>query len=147
MRVLGCDSFGSTESIVRGIDWVAQNASGPSVANLSLGGGVTQALDQAVARLVQRGVTAVIAAGNDGKDACQVSPAREPSGITVGATDSNDRRSYHLRQDGSFGGLLTGATVLIFLLPALMSPQLHIKTQAPRLWEVHQWRHHTLLGS
>lgn len=74
MRVLGCDSFGSTESIVRGIDWVAQNASGPSVANLSLGGGVTQALDQAVARLVQRGVTAVIAAGNDGKDACQSVP-------------------------------------------------------------------------
>ncbi|EKG91657.1 S8 family peptidase [Vibrio cholerae] len=93
VRVLGCDGSGSTEAIVRGIDWVAQNASGPSVANLSLGGGVTQAMDQAVARLVQRGVNAVIAAGNDNKDACQVSPAREPSGITVGSTTNNDGRS------------------------------------------------------
>lgn len=50
-------------------------------------------MDQAVARLVQRGVTAVIAAGNDNKDACQVSPAREPSGITVGSTTNNDGRS------------------------------------------------------
>ncbi|GHX85069.1 alkaline serine exoprotease A precursor [Vibrio cholerae] len=93
VRVLGCDGSGSTEAIARGIDWVAQNASGPSVANLSLGGGISQAMDQAVARLVQRGVTAVIAAGNDNKDACQVSPAREPSGITVGSTTNNDGRS------------------------------------------------------
>ncbi len=93
VRVLGCDGSGSTEAIARGIAWVAQNASGPSVANLSLGGGISQAMDQAVARLVQRGVTAVIAAGNDNKDACQVSPAREPSGITVGSTTNNDGRS------------------------------------------------------
>ena len=62
----------------------------PAVANMSLGGGVSPALDQAVANTVAAGVTVVVAAGNEYQDACYVSPARAPSAITVGATRTND---------------------------------------------------------
>jgi subtilisin family serine protease len=60
---------------------------------MSVGGGAYQALDTAIANLVNSGVPAVIAAGNDNKDACNYSPARAPLAITVGATSKNDARA------------------------------------------------------
>ncbi|BDU39340.1 S8 family peptidase [Vibrio nigripulchritudo] len=93
VRVLGCTGNGSTSGVIAGVDWVAANASGPSVANMSLGGGVSTALDRAVANAVQSGVSFMLAAGNSNADACNSSPAREPSGVTVGSTTSSDSRS------------------------------------------------------
>jgi serine protease len=93
VRVLGCSGSGTWSGVISGINWVAQNHSGPSVANMSLGGGPSAAVDQAVAGAVASGVTFAVAAGNNGTDACGSSPAREPSAITVGATTSSDARA------------------------------------------------------
>lgn len=93
VRVLSCSGSGSTSGVIGGVDWVAANANGPSVANMSLGGGVSTALDRAVASAVQSGVSFMLAAGNSNADACNSSPAREPSGVTVGSTTSSDSRS------------------------------------------------------
>ncbi|GAA2268057.1 hypothetical protein GCM10009853_021670 [Glycomyces scopariae] len=90
VRVLDDNGSGSYSAIIAGIDWVAQNATGPAVANMSLGGGFSQALNDAIAAAVDSGVAFAIAAGNEGQDACNVSPGSEPSAITVGATDEGD---------------------------------------------------------
>lgn len=93
VRVLGCDGYGSTSGIVAGMDWVANTHRGPSVVNMSLGGGASTATDQAVTRLRNSGVVVVVAAGNENQNACNVSPARANGAITVGSTQSNDYRS------------------------------------------------------
>jgi serine protease len=93
VRVFGCGNTGSNSDIIAGIDWVAQNRVLPAVANMSLGGGVSQATDDAVNRLIAAGVVAVVAAGNSNANACNYSPARTPNAITVGSTTSTDARS------------------------------------------------------
>ncbi|WP_220479163.1 S8 family peptidase [Marilutibacter spongiae] len=93
VRVLGCDGSGSNSGVIAGMDWVAQNHVKPAVANMSLGGGASSTTDQAVARMVNAGVTVVVAAGNDNGNACNYSPARAASAITVGSTTSSDARS------------------------------------------------------
>ncbi|GAA1132718.1 serine protease [Kribbella jejuensis] len=93
VRVLDCQGSGSTESVVAGIDWVTKNAKKPAVANMSLGGGADDALDAALKASIGSGITYAVAAGNDSADACLTSPAREPSAITVGATDDKDQRA------------------------------------------------------
>ena len=93
VRVLGCTGSGTNAGVIAGIDWVAQNRVLPAVANMSLGGGASQATDDAIARLSNAGVTVVVAAGNSNDDACNYSPARAPSAITVGSTTSTDARS------------------------------------------------------
>jgi len=93
VRVLGDDGSGTTEQVVAGIDWVTQNHQGPSVANMSLGGGVDEALDTAVQNSIASGVTYAIAAGNSSADAKDFSPARVPEAITVAASDINDAQA------------------------------------------------------
>jgi subtilisin family serine protease len=78
--------------VIAGIDWVAHNHASPAVANLSLGSGASQAVDDAIALLTGAGVTVTVAAGNSGANACNYSPARAASAITVGATTSSDSR-------------------------------------------------------
>ena len=94
VRVLDCSGSGTTSGVIAGIDWVTarKNAtpSVPSAANMSLGGGFSATLNQAVANSVAAGVVYGVAAGNSSADACNSSPSSEPSAITVGATDIND---------------------------------------------------------
>lgn len=95
VRVLDCQSNGTTAGVLAGIDWVAANGQSPGVANLSLGGPASTALDQAVNRVSASGITVVVAAGNETQNACNVSPARASSVITVGATTRTDSRASY----------------------------------------------------
>ncbi|MEV8378312.1 S8 family serine peptidase [Kribbella sp. NPDC056861] len=94
VRVLNCQGQGEWSQVIGGIDWVAQNAKKPAVANMSLGGEANTSVDDAVKRAVAAGVTFSLAAGNDnGANACNTTPARVPEAITVGSTDNQDNRS------------------------------------------------------
>jgi subtilisin family serine protease len=92
VRVLACDGWGTTATVVAGVDWVTAHAVKPAVANMSLGGGPDSVLDQAVERSIASGVSYAIAAGNSNRDACSTSPASAPSALTVGATYRDDSR-------------------------------------------------------
>ena len=93
VRVLGCSGSSAGSSVIDGVNWIARNRVLPAVANMSVGGGASRALDQAVRAAVAAGVTVVVAAGNETQNACNVSPARESSAITVGASTDNDTRA------------------------------------------------------
>ncbi len=94
VRVLDCTGNGSTSGVIAGVDWVRLNHIAPAVANMSLGGGVSSALDTAVNNLHNANVTIAVAAGNDnGANACNNSPARAANAITTGSTTTTDARS------------------------------------------------------
>ncbi|MFM9697755.1 S8 family peptidase [Streptomyces europaeiscabiei] len=95
VRVLNNAGSGTTAGVVAGIDWVTANHSGPSVANLSLGGGASTAIDTAVRNSISSGVTYAVAAGNSSANASSYSPARVTEAITVGATTSTDARASY----------------------------------------------------
>ncbi|MFC8585375.1 S8 family peptidase [Streptomyces sp. NPDC057217] len=95
VRVLNNQGSGTTAQVVAGIDWVTQNAVKPAVANMSLGGGVDTVLDEAVRRSIASGITYAVAAGNDGANASNYSPARVAEAITVGATTNTDARASY----------------------------------------------------
>jgi subtilisin family serine protease len=95
VRVLNCSGSGTNSGVIAGVDWVRQNAQRPAVANMSLGGGASSALDTAVNNAINAGITFALAAGNSNRDACQFSPARVTAGITVGATTSTDARASY----------------------------------------------------
>ncbi|WP_328789894.1 MULTISPECIES: S8 family peptidase [unclassified Streptomyces] len=93
VRVLGCDNRGSWAGIIAGFDWVANNSRQPAVLNASLGGDRLEAVNAAVTAVSDRGVLPVIAAGNDNRDACRVSPASAARVVTVGATNRFDEET------------------------------------------------------
>jgi subtilisin family serine protease len=95
VRVLDCNGSGTTSGVVAGIDWVTSThaAGAPAVANMSLGGGVSTTLDNAVGRSIADGVTYAVAAGNESTNACNGSPSRVAAALTVGSTTSTDARS------------------------------------------------------
>ncbi|MFI8946460.1 S8 family peptidase [Streptomyces sp. NPDC053750] len=102
VRVLDNNGSGTTAGVIAGIDWVTAHHSGPSVANLSLGGGASTTLDTAVRNSIASGVTYAVAAGNSNANASSYSPARVTQAITVGATTSTDARASY----SNFGSVL-----------------------------------------
>ncbi|KAI4658219.1 uncharacterized protein J4E79_007201 [Alternaria viburni] len=99
IRVLDSYGSGTTEGVLAGMEYVITDAAKRSeagecpngfVANMSLGGRKTQALNDAAAAIVAAGIFLGVAAGNEGRDAKYSSPASEPSVCTVGATAIND---------------------------------------------------------
>jgi subtilisin family serine protease len=95
VRVLDSSGSGTNSGVIAGVDFVTSDhqAGQPAVANMSLGGGASSALDTAVTNAVNDGVTFAVAAGNENQNACNVSPARAPAAITVGSTTTTDARS------------------------------------------------------
>ncbi|QSB04073.1 S8 family peptidase [Natronoglycomyces albus] len=106
LKVLACNGRGSLDGIIAAIDWVTDNASGPSIVNMSLGGNSSsgdQAYEAAINASINAGVTYVAAAGNDGANACNYSPARFENVITVGNSNSNDSRHISHPGPSNFG--------------------------------------------
>ena len=93
VRVLSCSGSGSTSGVIAGVDWVTGHRINPAVANMSLGGGPSSALDSAVRNSIASGVTYSIAAGNSNMNAANASPARVAEAITVGSSTRTDARS------------------------------------------------------
>jgi aqualysin 1 len=95
VRVLSCAGAGLTSWVIAGVDWVTADhlAGQPAVANMSLGGGASSALDTAVRNSITDGVSYAVAGGNDNADACGGSPARVAEAMTIGATTSSDARA------------------------------------------------------
>jgi aqualysin 1 len=93
VRVLDCAGSGTNSGVIAGMDWVANNRVLPAVANMSLGGGFSQAVNDAATRMTNAGVSLAVAAGNENQDACNTSPGSAPSAISVGATTSSDARA------------------------------------------------------
>ena len=95
VRVLSCAGLGLNSDVIAGVDWVAANHVNPAVANMSLGGGKSPALDQAVTNLWNSGVFLAVAAGNDNVDACTESPSGAASVFTVAASTKTDAKASY----------------------------------------------------
>jgi len=100
VKVLDDDGSGTTAGVIDGMDWVAANHVEPAVANMSLGGGSSEAIDDAVERMYNAGVPVIVAAGNGNRagraqSACDYSPAGAPRAYTIGATTSTDAKASY----------------------------------------------------
>lgn len=93
VRVLDCSGYGTYSGVIDGVDWVTAHRVKPAVANMSLGGAAYAPLDDALNAMTKQGVLLVVSAGNSNADACNYSPARVSSAISVGATNSTDTRA------------------------------------------------------
>ncbi|KAK7691286.1 hypothetical protein QCA50_004679 [Cerrena zonata] len=112
VKVLGSNGSGTMSDVVAGVDYASKAAQAKlqaareelaatgktkhkgSVANMSLGGGKSRALDTTVDKAVENGLHFAVAAGNDNRDACNYSPAAAENAVTVGASTLGDERAY-----------------------------------------------------
>jgi subtilisin family serine protease len=93
VRVLDCTGSGTTSGVIAGVDWVTANRILPAVANMSMDGSLSQALNDAMQRSIDAGVTYVVSAGNSARDACLSSPGSMTNAITVGASMDTDAQA------------------------------------------------------
>ncbi len=104
VRVFGCTGSGTTSAIIAAVDWVRLNRTDPAVANLSLGGGLSSALNTAVTNLSNSGVFVAVAAGNSNVDACTVSPASAAAVFTTASSERTDAK----RSSSNWGSCVDG---------------------------------------
>jgi subtilisin family serine protease len=115
VKVLDCSGSGTNTGVISGVNWVVTTYNSrkrPSVANMSLGGGKSVALDTAVKNAISAGVTFVVAAGNENNDACLGSPSNVPTAITVGATGTTAQGAKQVDNRATFSNY--GKCVSIF---------------------------------
>jgi subtilisin family serine protease len=112
VRVLSCSGSGSTSGVIAGVNWVTANHVKPAVANMSLGGGASTALDTAVRNSIAAGVTYAVAAGNSNRNASSYSPARVGEAITVGSSTRTDARSSFSNYGSVVDVFAPGSSVL-----------------------------------
>jgi serine protease len=111
VRVLDCNGSGTMSGVVAGVDWVVANKTLPAVANMSVSGGYSQALNDAVQRGIDAGVTFAVAAGNSASDACYYSPASAPNALTVGASTGSDGQASFSNWGGCLDLFAPGTSV------------------------------------
>ncbi len=104
VRVMDCNGSGSIAQIIAGVDWVRLNRVNPAVVNLSLGGGLSSALNTAVTSLSNSGVFVAVAAGNSNSNACNYSPASATAVFTTAASEKTDAR----RTTSNYGSCVDG---------------------------------------
>lgn len=103
VKILSDEGTGSFSWFVDALDWILSDGQRPAIISASMGGTPTSNfVKQAVDKVVNGGVSVVVAAGNDDHDACRNQPAFVPSALTVGSTDSRDKRAW----DSNFGSCL-----------------------------------------
>lgn len=125
VRVLGCNGKGSWADVIEGVDWVRAHAIKPAVANLSLGGSKSEAVNTAVTKLSDSGVFVTVSAGNDFVDACNQSPASAERVTTVASTNVSDEISRWTDENGKLVGSNFGKCVQLY------APGSSIKSTAP----------------
>jgi len=113
VKVLGDNGSGTNAGVIAGVDWTSTNGGGKkSTANMSLGGGFSQALNDAVDKCHLNGVPVAVAAGNDNRDAANYSPASASQVITVGSTAETQSGGIYSDTRSSFSNY--GTKVDIF---------------------------------
>ena len=114
VRVLDCSGSGSNSGVIAGINWATgdHQPGQPAVANMSLGGSASTALDQAVQSSIADGVTYAVAAGNENTNACNGSPARAVNALTVGATTTSDARASYSNYGTCLDLFAPGSSIL-----------------------------------
>ncbi|WP_420130001.1 S8 family serine peptidase [Longimicrobium sp.] len=95
VRVLNCTGSGTASGVIAGVDWVRLNRVNPAVANMSVGGGFSSALNTAVNNLANSGVFISVGAGGENANACNTSPASATSAMTVAASTSTDAKASY----------------------------------------------------
>jgi subtilisin family serine protease len=111
VRVLDCSGSGSTSGIITALNWLASNHAARSVANMSLGGGLSSALNTAANNLVSSGVYLAVAAGNSNANACNTSPASAASAYTVAASTNTDAKASFSNYGSCVDGYAPGVNI------------------------------------
>jgi subtilisin family serine protease len=117
VKVLDAGGSGAWSDIVDGIQFVVTDSKSRScpngiVVNMSLGGGKTQSVNDAVAAAVDAGLFFAVAAGNDGADFSTTSPASEPKAFAVGASDNTDTLADFSNYGKTLGVIAPGVDIL-----------------------------------
>lgn len=147
IQVLDDNARGSWSTIVKGMEYVASQQ--PSIVNLSIGGGISSIVDKAIALMARRGWKVVVAAGNEGDDACDHSPARASEGLTVGATNE-DHQVTSFSNRGKCVDILAPGDAIVSAIPrnryAYMSGTSMAAPMVAGVWSLNpQWSRETLL--
>jgi subtilisin family serine protease len=111
VRVLNCSGSGSTSGIIAAVDWVRVNGIKPAIANMSLGGGFSSALNTAVSNLHNSGIFVAVAAGNSNANACNYSPASAATVYTTAASTSTDAKASYSNYGSCVDGYAPGSSI------------------------------------